>query len=58
MLMLSYLLIVHDALIVIHHVERLIDPGDALEVDTAIKQPRAVKTAAEHRPIQPVLTVV
>jgi len=43
---------------VILHVERLIEPRHALEVDAAVKQAGAVEAAAEDRPIEPVLAVV
>jgi hypothetical protein len=40
------------------HVERLIEPRHALEVDAAVKQTGAVEAAAEDWPIKPVLSVV
>ena len=42
----------------VHYVECLIEPRHALEINTAVKQARAVEAAAEDRPIEPVLAVV
>lgn len=41
----------------IHNVERLIESRHALEIDAAVKKPRAIEAAAEHGPVQPVLPV-
>lgn len=41
----------------IHYVESLIKPRHALEIDGAVKQTRAIKAAAQDRPVQPVLSV-
>lgn len=40
------------------HVERLIEPRHALEINTAVKQAGTVEAAAEDWPIKPVLAVV
>lgn len=42
----------------IHYIKRGIDTRHALKVDAAVKQPGAIKAAAEDRPIEPVLAVV
>lgn len=42
----------------IYYVERLIESRHALEVYAAVKQPGTVEAAAEHGPVEPVLTVV
>ena len=39
------------------HVERLIEPRHALEIDGAVKKPGAIEAATEHGPVQPVLAV-
>ena len=41
----------------IHYVERLIEPRHALEIDAAVKKPSPVEAAAEHGPVEPVLSV-
>ena len=40
------------------HVESLIEPCHAFEVDAAVKQAGAVEAAAKDWPIEPVLAVV
>ena len=41
----------------VHYVERGVEPRHALEIDTAVKQTRAIEAAAEYGPIKPVLAV-
>lgn len=39
------------------HVERLIEPRHALEIDGAVKQTGAIEAASEHGPVKPILSV-
>lgn len=41
----------------VHYIERGIDTRHALEIDAAVKQPRPVKAAAKHGPVEPVFPV-
>lgn len=41
----------------VHYIERVIDTRHALEIDTAVKQPRTVEAAAEHGSVKPILSV-
>ena len=41
----------------VHYVKRGVEPRHALKIDAAVKQTRAIKAAAEDRPIEPVLPV-
>ena len=42
----------------VHYVKRGVEPRHALKIDAAVKQAGAIEAAAEHGPVQPVLTVV
>ena len=41
----------------VHYIERGIDTRHALEIDAAVKKPGAIEAAAEHGPVEPVLSV-
>jgi hypothetical protein len=50
--------LIKNALVMIHYIERGVEPRHALEIDAAVKQASAVEAAAEDWPIEPVLAVV
>lgn len=41
----------------VHYIERGIDTRHTFEIDTAVKKPGPVEAAAEHGPVEPVLSV-
>ena len=52
-----FLTIKDNSFVVVHYVECLIESCHALEIDAAVKQTRTVEAAAEHGPVEPVLSV-
>lgn len=41
----------------VHYVERGVEPRHALEIDGAVKESSPIEAAAEHGPVEPILSV-